>query len=119
LTQDDLVVLLRLNPIRLGLLEYDPVSLQLVGEERVVQLDQELAALDEGAVVDDRADAGGDVVALGAGLDPAVNVAVLGRLQGAALDDGGLEDLALDLVDDQLDVLTGRVEEEVPSRSAA
>ena len=59
-----------------------------------------------GTVVDDPLNGGGGA-ALGLGLDAAIDVHVLGRLQGAALDNRDGERAARDFVKDQMVVLRG------------
>ena len=91
LTFLNVMFLVRGNPGGLGLVDFDSLILELLDESGRIQF-HELVAFDNlDPWIDDPLDRRRDGAPLGSGPDRTDDVAVLGRFQRAALDDGNLE----------------------------
>ena len=75
------------DPVGIGLVDRVALALELILKTGVVEFDELVAHLDLGAVVHDPFDGGGVGGPADASLDADDDVVVLGRFQGAALDD--------------------------------
>src|SRR5205807_2567839 len=79
-----------------GVVRIDALGFELFLKPGIIENDDRIAFFDLTAVINQPSDGSGVGAALGSRADFADDVAVAGRLQGAAGDDGDLKDLLLD-----------------------